>query len=202
MTRSDSNIAWLAVATHVVAMAAMLLLLREGLPPAADDVRIEYLVTHRAAWTCGWLAWQLAVLSLVAFYVVLARRFRGAWSFAALAFATAGAAIDIATQVRYIAILPNLRGDAFALLDRELEAMTGHAANGLYTVAFVIFVLAGRRELPRFALALAGPVAAGGFALAIGALQHNARVEIVSSAILFPLFVLWLIIVARWLRNE
>ena len=202
MTNRHSTIAWIAAATHVVAAAAMLLLMREGLPPASDEQRIAWLATHRAAWTSGWLTWTLAVLSLIAFYAVLAVRFRDALSLGALAMGTAGAAIDLATQVRYLVILPNLRGDAFALLDRELEAMTGYAANGLYTLAFVLFVVAGWRALPRFALVLAGPVAAAGFALAIAALLHNASVEILSSAILFPLFILWLIIVARWLRNE
>lgn len=197
-----SNIAWLAVATHVVASAAMLLLLREGLPPALDEERIGYITTHRLAWMTGWLAWQIAVLSLIALYAVLAKRIEGALSWAALAIGTAGAAIDIATQVRYIVVLPQLHGDAFALLDRELEAMTGYAANGLYTLAFVLFTIAGWRALPRIAVVLAPPIAVSGFALAIGALQHNWRVEIISSAVLFPLFILWTIVIARWLRSE
>lgn len=198
----DSNIAWLAVATHVVASAAMLLLLREGLPPASGAERIAYIAAHRAAWTIGWLTWQLAVVSLIALYAVLARRLGGPLPLPALAIGTAGAAIDIATNVRYIVILPRLGGDAFALLDRELEAMTGYAANGLYTLAFVLFVIAGRCVLPRLANALAVPVALSGFALAIGALLHDARIEFVSSAILFPLFTLWTILIARWLRSE
>ncbi len=200
--RTQSNIAWLAVATHLVASAAMLVWMRRGLPPALDEERIAWLATHRLAWTGGWLTWQIAVLSLIALYAVLALRLGGALPWAALAIGTAGAAIDIATQVRYVVTLPELRGEAFALLDRELEALTGYAANGLYTVAFVIFAIAGRRAFPRLAKALAVPVAVSGFALAAGAIQHNARVEIVSSAILFPLFTLWTIVIARWLRSE
>src|SRR6185436_5230896 len=157
LVTQDSNIAWLAVATHVVASAAMLLLLREGLPPASGAERIAYIAAHRAAWTIGWLTWQLAVVSLIALYAVLARRLGGPLPLPALAIGTAGAAIDIATNVRYIVILPRLGGDAFALLDRELEAMTGYAANGLYTLAFVLFVIAGRCVLPRLANALAVP---------------------------------------------
>jgi hypothetical protein len=198
----DSRIAWLAVATHVVASAAMLLLLREGLPPASDAERIAFIATHRAGWTAGWLTWQLAVVSLVALYAVLARRLGGPLPLPALALGTAGAAIDIATNVRYIVVLPRLGGDAFALLDRELEAMTGYAANGLYTLAFVLFAIAGRCVMPRLANVLAVPVALSGFALAIGALLHDARTELVSSAILFPLFTLWTILIARWLRSE
>ena len=200
MTR-DSNIAWFAAAAHVVAAAAMLLLLRQGLPPAPDDEGIAYIATHRAAWTAGWLTWQLAVLSLIALYAVLAQRLGGALPLAALAIGTAGASIDIATQMRFIVILPKLRDDAFALLDRELEAMTGYAANGLYTLAFVFFVIVGWRTMPKLANVLAGPIAVSGFALAIASLMHHATGEIVSSAILFPLFTLWTILIARWLRN-
>ena len=197
----DSTIAWIAAAAHVVAAVAMLLLLRAGLPPAPDDERIAYITTHRVAWTSGWLTWQLAVVSLIALYAVLARRFSGALPLAALAIGTAGASIDVATQMRFIVILPKLRGEAFALLDRELEAMTGYAANGLYTLAFVLFVVAGWREMPKFANALAAPIAVSGFALALAALMHHALGEIVSTAILFPLFTLWTILIARWLRN-
>jgi hypothetical protein len=200
MTR-DSTIAWIAAAAHIVAAAAMLLLLRAGLPPAPDDERIAYITTHRIAWTNGWLTWQFAVITLIALYAVLARRFGGALPLAALAIGTAGASIDVATQMRFIVILPKLQGEAFALLDRELEAMTGYAANGLYTLAFVLFVVAGWREMPKLANALAAPIAVGGFALAIAALMHHALGEIVSSAILFPLFTLWTILIARWLRN-
>ena len=197
----DSNIAWLAAAVHVIAAAAMLLFLREGLPPAVDDERLAYIASHRALWTAGWLAWQLAVLTLIALYAVLAQRLGGAIPLAGLAIGTAGASIDIATQMRYIVVLPRLDGDAFALLDRELEAMTGYAANGLYTLAFVLFVAAGWRVMPRLANMLAPPIAVAGFALAVAALMHHALAEIVSSAILFPLFTLWTILIARWLRN-
>ena len=197
----DSTIAWIAAAAHVVAAVVMLLFLREGLPPASDDARIAYIASHRALWTAGWLSWQLAVLTLIALYAVLARRFGGAIPLAALAIGTAGASIDVATQMRFIVVLPQLHGEAFALLDRELEAMTGYAANGLYTLAFVMFVAAGWRELPRLANALAPAIAVSGFALAIAALMHHALAEIVSSAILFPLFTLWTILIARWLRN-
>src|SRR4051812_25553967 len=113
----DSDIAWLAAVAHVIAAAAMLLLLREGLPPAPDEQRLAFITLHRIAWTGGWLTWQLAVLSLIALYAVLAKRIGGAVPLAALAIGTAGASIDVATQMRYIAVLPQLRGDAFALLD-------------------------------------------------------------------------------------
>jgi hypothetical protein len=46
------------------------------------------------------------------------------------------------------------------------------------------------------------PVAASGFALAIVSLLHDARLETITSAILFPLFTLFLGVIALWLRKE
>ena len=198
----SSTFAWLAAATHVVASAAMLVLLRGGLPGAPDDVRLAYIASHRAAWMGGWLLWQIAALSLIALYAVLALRFRGALSVAAMAAAAAGLSIDIAAEARYMGVLPSLRGEAFAALDRELEVLIGYGANGLYTVAFALLVLAGWRVIPRTALALAVPVAISGFALALASLAHDARLETITSAVLFPLFTLWIVVMALWLRNE
>jgi hypothetical protein len=197
----DANIAWLAAAAHVVAAAASLLLLRGGLPPLADDARIAFIAAHRAAWTAGWLSWQLAVLTLIALYAVLAKRIGGAIPLAGLAIGAIGAPLDIATQMRFIIILPRLRGEAFALLDRELEVMTGYAANGLYTLGFVLIAAAGRRVMPKAANLLVWPIAISGFALSAAAVMDHATGEIVSSAILFPLFTLWTTLIARWLRN-
>jgi hypothetical protein len=198
----SSNIAWLAAATHVVAAAGMLFLLRGGLPGFSEDERLAYIATHRIAWISGWLVWQLSAISLMAFYGVLAMRFRGALSVTAMTCAAAGLALDFACESRYMGVLPELRGEAFAALDRELEVLIGYGANGLYTVALVLLVIAGGRALPKSALALAGPVAISGFALAIASLQHDARLEMITSAILFPLFTLFVVMIALWLRRE
>ena len=196
-----STIAWLAAATHIVASAAMLFLLREGLPGFDEAHRVAYLQSHRLEWTGGWMTWQLAVLSLIALYSALTIRFEGTLALTGLAAGIAGMAIDLATQMRYIAILPRLRGEAFALLDRELEMLTGYAANGLYTVGFALIVIAGWRSTPVFANVLAVPVTLSGFALSAAALMHDARLEMITSAILFPLFTLWIIVIALWLRK-
>jgi hypothetical protein len=201
MTR-HSHIAWLAAATHVVAAAGMLFLLRRGLPGFPEEERLAYIATHRAAWLGGWLVWQLAAVSLMAFYGMLALRLRGVLSVTAMACAAAGLSLDFACESRYMGVLPDLRGDAFVALDRELEVLIGYGANGLYTIALVLLAIAGWRVLPKSALALAGPVAASGFALALASLFHDPRLETVTSAILFPLFTLFLVVIALWLRNE
>lgn len=198
----EARIAWLAAATHAAAAAALLFLLRPGLPGFAEEERLAYMASHRAAWLGGWMMWQIAAVSVVALYAVLALRFRGVLSAVAMAAATAAVTLDIACEARYMAVLPELRGDDFARLDRELEVLIGYGANGLYTLAFVLLVIAGWRALPKTALALAGPVAASGLALSLASLQGNARLETIASAILFPLFTLWTVVVALWLRSD
>jgi hypothetical protein len=180
----------------------MLLLLRRGLPGFTDDERLVYIATHRVAWIGGWMLWQLAAISLIAFYGVLAMRFRGVLSLTAMTVTAAGIAIDISCETRYIGVLPELRGAAFTLLDRELEVLIGYAANGLYTVALVLLAIAGWRELPRAARLLAPAVVASGFVLCAASLAHDARLEMISSAILFPLFTLWILVVGLWLRKS
>jgi hypothetical protein len=195
-------VAWVAAATHVIASIAMVWLLRRGLPGFPDDDRLAYIAAHRIGWTAGWMLWQVAALSLLAFFAVLALRFRGVLSLVAMVVATAGFAIDFACEARYIGVLPELRGAPFAALDRELEVLIGYAANGLYTVALVLIVIAGVRELPRVTVVLAGPVAASGFALAAASLAHHAQMETLTSAALFPLFTIWIVLVGRWLREQ
>ena len=196
----NARIAWFAAVAHFVAAAAMLVLLRPGLPGAPN--RVEYMNAHPGAWTTGWLLWHVAAISLVALYLVLARTFKDTISFTAVAVATAGLALDITCEAKYIGVLPQLRGEEFARLDRELEVLIGYAANGLYTVAFALLVIAGWRVLPKLALALSGPVVGGGIALAIASLRGNARLETITSAILFTSLIVWIAIVARWLRSE
>ncbi len=180
----------------------MLLLLRRGLPGFPEEERLAYIAANRAAWMFGWFLWQVAAVSLIAFYATLALRFRGVLSITAMAVAAAGVSLDIACESRYMAVLPELRGEAFVVLDRELEVLIGYGANGLYTLALILLVVAGWRVLPKTALALAGPVTAAGVALALASLRGDPRLETITSAILFPLFTLWVIVVGVWLRKN
>lgn len=196
-----SRVAWFAAAAHFIAAAAMLLFLREGLPGFPEEQRLAYMNAHPLTWAGGWVLWHVAAISLIALYVVLALRFRDVLSMTAVAVATAGLALDMACEAKYIGILPQLRGDEFARLDRELEVLIGYAANGLYTAAFVMLVFAGWQVLPKLALALSGPVAGSGIALAIASLRHDARLQTITSALLFVWLIVWMVVVARWLRN-
>lgn len=178
----------------------MLVFLRPGLPGFPEDQRLAAM--QGSGWVFGWVLWHIAALSLIALYAVLALRFKGILSITAMAAATAGLALDITCESKYIGVLPQLRGDDFARLDRELEVLIGYAANGLYTIAFILLVVAGWRVLPKLALALSGAVAGSGIGLALASLRGDARLETISSAILFSSLIVWIALVARWLRSE
>ena len=121
------------------------------------------------------MLWQVAAISLIGLYGVLALRFRGVLSVMAMGVATAGWR-SISFARRATSAFSRVRGAAFAALDASGGA-DRYAANGLYTVALVLLVIAGWRELPRFALVLAVPVVVSGFALAAASLAHDARLE-------------------------
>jgi hypothetical protein len=196
----NARVAWFAAGAHLAASAAMLFVLRGGLPGFAEEQRLA--VMQSAGWGFGWLLWHIAAISLVALYGVLALRFKGILSITAMAAATAGLALDLTCEAKYIGVLPQLRGEEFARLDRELEVLIGYAANGLYTVGFALLVIAGWRVLPKLALALSGVVTGAGVALALASLRANARAETIASAILFSALIVWIALIARWLRNE
>src|ERR1700749_1716661 len=65
-TRAD-RIAFLAAIAHLLAAPPLPSPLRPGLPGFVLSDRIAYLTTHRAAWTVGWLTWEAAAVSLLAF---------------------------------------------------------------------------------------------------------------------------------------
>lgn len=195
-----SRVAWFAAAAHFVAAAAMLVLLRPGLPGFPEEARLAHM--QSAGWTFGWILWHVAAMSLIALYIALALRFRDVVSMTAVAIATAGLTLDILCESKYIGVLPELRGEEFARLDRELEVLIGYAANGLYTVAFALLVIAGWRVLPKMALALSGVVVGSGIALAIASLRHDARLEVLTSAVLFTSLILWIALIARWLKRD
>jgi hypothetical protein len=188
----DANVAFFAAAAHLVAAAAMLLVLRHGLPPASADARLDYMQLHRGLWTLGWMSWQLAAISLIALYAVLALRFRGALSVAAMCLAAAGLSIDWVCETRYMLLS----------VDPEVDALIGYAANGLYTIALALLVVAGFDELPRRARVIAAPIVGSGLGLAVASLLGADETAIAASAILFPLLVVWLMMIGLWLRNE
>src|SRR5437016_9022369 len=70
---SSSKRATIAFVLHLVAGAAMAVVLRQGLETNPDlQNRLSFLVNHRALWTLGWLTWTAAAIAILYFYMVFA----------------------------------------------------------------------------------------------------------------------------------
>lgn len=184
----------------------MLFLLRPGVPPGEDDLarRIEHVNGNVASWRLGWLAWNLAAVALLAFYSVLAARFRdGAPLLCALAvpLAAAGLAADVGAETISMIVLPGAGPESFALAERISLALTGYLGNGLYVVAGVLLTWAGARLLPRALVAFGAVVWALGLGLSASTLGSWEGGQFATTAALMPLFVLWTALVGRWLET-
>src|SRR5436190_1081386 len=70
------TVAWVAVAVHIVACLALLLVQggTEAVPEMAE--RHRWVAAHVPLWIGAWLLWMLASLSLVAFTLVWTARLR------------------------------------------------------------------------------------------------------------------------------
>ncbi|HWW60424.1 MAG TPA: hypothetical protein VN181_03560 [Thermoanaerobaculia bacterium] len=192
-------VAWFSALAHVAASAVLILYLRPGLPPNDASERIAYIAANLTAWQRSWYVWHVAGLSFVALCIVLARRLR-----APLGAIVAVIAIffDIHSEQLYMHRLPMLDGEAFRILDRWLDIENAGIANLLYTIAMAILIWRGRDVMPRAANLSGGIAVAAGVLMTIGALLHSGTVEIASGAILFSFFVVWCIVIARWLPRS
>jgi len=165
---------------HVIATLLMATLLAPGLTGAH---RLAYIAAHRASWTASWIVWQVAAISLVALYACFSRN-------AAIIGAVA-ACIDITSEWRYI-----LHGPS-----RTLDLAIGGLANGLYSLGLLVLLLT-RLDLSPLLRASGAAVALFGLSLALASFAGNQTVEIISTAILFPTFIVWAILAGRWLGSS
>jgi hypothetical protein len=206
-SRHGPTAAYVAAAVNLAAGLVMLLALRYGIPAGESDLsdRIAYVREHLVAWRAGWLIWNLAAISLLALFVVLAARWREAAPILcglALLCAAAGLAADLGAETILAVASPSLRGETYAAVESIAVALTGYLGNGLYAVAGILLTWAGRRELPRGLLWLAVAVWAVALWLAVATLVSSDAGQFASAATLMPLFVVWAGLVGRWLSGH
>jgi hypothetical protein len=197
--RAQATLAYATAAMHVIASVAMLVVLRYGLPGYSPEERLLFIHSHETAWRGAWLIWHVAALLVVAFFIVLAFRYRAWW---AIVMSLAAVVIDLTSEQQYMRVLPLLGGGAFVTLDQRLGLLIGGAANGLYTLALVLIAMAGWHDLPPPIATMVFPIVTAGVALSVASLLHSALGATVASAALFPLFTIWLLMVGRWLQRS
>lgn len=204
--RTGARVAYAAAAVNLGAALVMVGVLRPGVPAGEDslDARIDYVARNATAWRASWFVWNLAAIALIAFYVVLARRW---WTRApvacgtAVALAAAGLAADVGAEAMLMIVSPGADAGRFAVVEDVAMALTGYLGNGLYTVAGALLTAAGRRELPRALVGLGAAAWAAGLALSGATLARSPAWQFAATAILMPLFVAWTILVGRWMSR-
>ena len=179
---------------HVAAVGATLLWIRGGSEVEPDPVsRATYVMTHATSWRAAWFIWMFAAVSLGGFYCWwAAASTRTEIARAALVVAGLGLAADFFADSLFIGWLssPFAGHASFATIESEV------VANGLYSIAGAMLMLASAPMRPWFRT-LGWAVWLSGFALAAaGALRWNTAI-VASSALLFTTFIPWV-----WLANR
>jgi len=192
MTRLQ-RAATIAFVLHLVAGAAMAVVLRQGLETNPDlQNRLSFLVNHRALWTLGWLTWTAAAIAILYFYMVFASTHHTG---SLVVFLTAAAiAPDLAAQAIEIGVLPDLtqHADWFILLHRTAVLMSGYVANGLYSFSALILAWSTRQAYPVWVWLSGVAVGCFGFMLSAAALVNSTAGMFWSNVVLVPSILLWL----------
>jgi hypothetical protein len=204
--RRLSEAAWIALAVHALAGAAMLLVLRRGLatnPDLAD--RMAFVAARPSSWLAAWGSWNAAALTILYFFfrfagthsgrdAVAARRLRLAVSIGALAVV-----LDLTAEAIMMFGLPAAAREgveAFLRTDRDAVLLTGFGANTLYTLAAVIFAWGTRRSYPRWTWTAGLGVGLAGMSLSLSVLAGSVGGMFWANVFLVPLLTAWLLGVA------
>jgi hypothetical protein len=200
-------VAWAAAALHALGLALAATAMQAGTPLHAAEARARWLAQRPAGWTLGWTVWILCALSLLALLAALNERLGrpGHLGTVAVAVAAAGAAVDVFCDALWIGFVPELAAQGadriFLAAERALTLGGTVAANGLYSVATVVFAfLLPRGEPWRLPRGLAALTAAGGFGLCAAGLGGNAHALAVFSGLTIAAFVAWAVSLAAAVR--
>jgi hypothetical protein len=195
----------LAFCIHLIAGAAMALILRNGLETNASfQDRLRFLVDDGELWTFGWLTWTGASVAILYFYLEFATAHET--GHLPVLLTAAGIAADISGQAIEIGILPaiaervvvtNVGSDLFNAFHRTAVMMSGFAANGLYSVSAIVLAWSARKTYPGWISAAGIATGCFGLCLSAAALADSVAGMVATNVLLIPCLLLWLAGVAR-----
>jgi hypothetical protein len=201
---TTARLAILVVAARALAALGTFFLLQPGLPAANVTLgsQMRWVQEETAPWSIGWVCWQIAAVSLLAFYAALASRWRdhGPWRCrVALICAAVGFAADMSGQLIAMGIQPSLdSGAMFRLVERLTVVLTAYVGNTLYAGAGMLLVWAGAHVLPKRLILLSLPVWAGAGLMSVAAVIAWPFGLFLSTAIVLPAVVIWTFFMGRW----
>src|SRR5262249_22488993 len=188
----------IALCAHLVAGVSMAFVLRRGVETTPDlHERLTFLINHRALWTLGWLAWTVAAITILYFYVAFAEVHQRSSHFAVF-LTVAALGPDLAAQSLEIGVLPQLaiHSDLFLTLHRVAVMLSGFAANGLYSATALILAWAARSAYPAWVSGVGIAVGVIGIALSVAALLDSTAGMFWTNVFLVPAILGWLLGVA------
>ena len=194
---------WLCAGLHVLGLAAMALVLRQGMLTEPDTLRrATYIAQHSTLWAVGWGAWMLCAVSIVAFYAWWGSQLSGRLASTAgvllaglgSVFDLSGESLSVLTLVEYSPLTladPMLWDRAgFESRERLITLLTAGAANLLYTLGGAS-LMARTKNLP-------GPIRVAmwatwlaGAAMTLAAIFDWVAGMVAATAVLFPLLIVW-----------
>ena len=191
---------WLCVGTHVVALAMLALVLRHGGLIETDLVaRGRYIAAHPTGWTLGWGTWIVAAASLVGFYTWWGSQLTARnMAIAAVVITWLGMVCDFCGESLLALLLVERAtavgdvGAAFAGVERSFVLLSAGAANGLYAVGGVLLTLA-TPDLPAWVRAAMWGTWLAAAGMSVAAVIGSVSGMVVTSAILFPLMLVWMV---------
>ena len=185
--------ATIAFSLHLIAGAAMALILRNGLETNPNLLsRVSFIVDHGALWTFAWLTWTAAAIAILCFYAAFAPVHQTGQIAVWLTIAAIGP--DVCAQAIEMGALPQIatRADLFVTLHRIAVLMSGFVANGLYSASALILAWLTRRVYPAWVSAAGVATGVFGMALSAAALSNSADGMFWTNVVLLPCLLLWL----------
>ncbi|HEV7787323.1 MAG TPA: hypothetical protein VGQ28_18415 [Thermoanaerobaculia bacterium] len=207
--RALPNLAWANVTLHGVGLTLAWFGMRPGSIAAPLADRMAYLAARPAGWIGGWGIWMICTVLLVSFMAVLRSRLPAPSPAAdlALAFTSAGMAVDLLCDVIQMQALPMAaagQGQVNLFLALERIAFTGGAtvANGLYTAGIVLMTFC-LRPITGMPARLAGwATGLSGAVMVLSGLVLSPALLVASTGPTIGFYSLWTVLVARDLQQD
>jgi hypothetical protein len=216
---------WICVVTHVVALVMLGLFLSPGTLIEPDMMaRATYVESRSASWSIGWATWMAAAASLLGFYAWWGAKVCDAhevrWSLmsrriwfttAAVVLTGFGTVCDFSGEGSAIWRMAgqtqvdraNVNGEvgevgSFIRAEREFTLLSAGAANGLYTIGGIVLTIM-TPNLPRLVRWAIWVTWLAATVMTIAAIANHVGWMTVSTAIVFPPFLVWVgWMGARW----